>query len=172
MNRSPDPIVSPSDLERPTLIAPLRVALIGCGAISQALHLPVLAGHEGVRLAALVDPAVDRAERLAKGYGVPLVVADAGQLGLGSVDAAIIATPPAHHAPCAIDLMRRGIHVLVEKPMALTASDAEQMVRVADETGCRLAVGYFRRLYPSIRLMKSLLDRGFLGRARRFHVEG
>jgi predicted dehydrogenase/nucleoside-diphosphate-sugar epimerase len=172
MNRSPDPIVSPSDLERPTLIAPLRVALIGCGAISQALHLPVLAGHEGVRLAALVDPAVDRAQRLAKGYGVPLVVTDAGQLDSGSIDAAIIATPPAHHAPCAIDLMRRGIHVLVEKPMALTASDAEQMVRVADETGCRLAVGYFRRLYPSIRLMKSLLDRGFLGRARRFHVEG
>jgi predicted dehydrogenase/nucleoside-diphosphate-sugar epimerase len=150
----------------------VRIALIGCGAISQSLHLPVLAGHEGVRLVALVDRAVDRAERLAKGYGVPLVLADASQLSSSDIDAAIIATPPAHHAPGAIDLMRRGIHVLVEKPMALTAHDAEQMVQVAAEAGRCLAVGYFRRLYPSLRLMKSLLDRGYLGSVRRFHAEG
>ena len=150
----------------------MRIALIGCGAISQSLHLPVLAGHEGVKLVALVDRALDRAERLAKGYGVPMAVADASQLGATDIDAAIIATPPFHHAPCAIDLMRRGIHVLVEKPMALNADDAIQMVQVADETQRCLAVGYFRRLYPSLRLMKSLLDREYLGPIRRFHAEG
>jgi predicted dehydrogenase/nucleoside-diphosphate-sugar epimerase len=132
----------------------------------------VLAGHEGVQLVALVDRALDRAERLAKGYGVPVAVADASQLSAADVDAAIVATPPFHHAPCAIDLMRRGIHVLVEKPMALTAEDALQMVQVADETQRCLAVGYFRRLYPSLRLMKSLIDRGHLGAVRRFHAEG
>jgi len=151
---------------------PIRVALVGCGAISQSLHLPVLAGHEGIRLTALVDRARDRAEQLAKGYGVPIVVSDAAELNSNTVDAAIIATPAAHHAPGAIDLMRRGIHVLVEKPMALTARDAEEMVRVADETDRRLAVGYFRRLYPSLRLMKALVDRKFFGEPRRVHAEG
>jgi nucleoside-diphosphate-sugar epimerase/predicted dehydrogenase len=115
---------------------------------------------------------VDRAERLAKGYGVPIAVADTSQLNAADIDAAIIATPPFHHASCAIDLMRRGIHVLVEKPMALNAHDAIQMVQVADETQRCLAVGYFRRLYPSLRLMKSLLDRGYLGSIRRFRAEG
>jgi predicted dehydrogenase len=150
----------------------MRVALIGCGAISQSLYLPVLAGHEGIRLTALVDRARDRAEQLAKGYGVPIVASDTSELSATTVDAAILATPAAHHAPGAIDLMRRGIHVLVEKPMALTAYDAEEMVRVADETDRRLAVGYFRRLYPSLRLMKALVDRKFFGPPRRFHAEG
>jgi predicted dehydrogenase/nucleoside-diphosphate-sugar epimerase len=150
----------------------MRIALIGCGAISQSLHLPVLAGHEGLQLVALVDRALDRAQRLAKGYGVPMAIADASQLSAADIDAAIVATPPFHHASCAIDLMRRGIHVLVEKPMALNAADAIQMVRVADETQRVLAVGYFRRLYPSLRLMKSLIDRGYLGSIRRFHAEG
>jgi len=151
---------------------PVRVALVGCGAISQSLHLPVLAGHEGIRLTALVDRARDRAEQLAKGYGVSIVASDAAELSAESVDAAILATPASHHAPGAIDLMRRGIHVLVEKPMALTARDAEEMVRVADETDRRLAVGYFRRLYPSIRLMKALVGGGVFGPPRGFHAEG
>jgi predicted dehydrogenase/nucleoside-diphosphate-sugar epimerase len=150
----------------------LRLAVIGCGAISQSLHLPVLAGHERTRLVALVDRAIGRAQQLATGYGVPQALDDAGALRAEEVDAAIIATPAAHHAPCAIDLMQRGIHVLVEKPMATSATDAEAMVRVADETGCRLAVGYFRRLYPSLRLMKSLLDQRFLGQPLRFVAEG
>jgi predicted dehydrogenase/nucleoside-diphosphate-sugar epimerase len=164
--------VAAANAERPSSIAPRRIALVGCGAISQSLHLPVLAGHEGIRLTALVDRAIDRAQSLAKGYGVPLVFADASQLSADAVDAAIVATPAAHHASCAIDLMRRGIDVLVEKPMALTAHEADEMVRVAEATGRRLAVGYFRRLYPSLRLMKSLLDRHYLGAIRRFYSEG
>jgi predicted dehydrogenase/nucleoside-diphosphate-sugar epimerase len=152
--------------------APVRLALIGCGAIAESLHLPVLAGHEGLRLVALVDRAVDRARRLADGYGVPAVLDDAEKLKADEVDAAIIATPARHHAACAISLMRRGIHVLVEKPMATSVEEAEEMLRVSRETNTRLAAGYFRRLYPALRLMKSLIDSGFLGRTLRFHAEG
>src|SRR5262249_35614124 len=97
---------------------PVRVALIGCGAIAESMHLPILAGHEEIRLVALVDRNLERARQLAEGYAVAQVVADAAELRGGEVDAAIIATPPFHHAPCALALMERGIHVLVEKPMA------------------------------------------------------
>jgi predicted dehydrogenase/nucleoside-diphosphate-sugar epimerase len=151
---------------------PLRLALIGCGAISQQMHLPVLAGHEGIELAALVDRDVKRAGELAKGYGVKTVLADAAELDGERIDAAIVATPPFHHAPCSIELMRRGIHVLVEKPMATRYADAAEMVRTAEEQGVVLSVGFFRRLNPSIRLMKSLLDSRWLGGPRSFHVEG
>jgi predicted dehydrogenase/nucleoside-diphosphate-sugar epimerase len=150
----------------------LRVALIGCGAIAKSLHLPVLAGHERIQLAALVDRDVTRAGELARAYGIGVVIADAGALPAGGIDAAIVATPAFHHAPCTIDLLQRGIHVLVEKPMATSYADAEAMVRMAREKGLVLAVGFFRRLFPSIGLMKSMLDSGWLGAPRRFVVEG
>src|SRR5262249_13712032 len=73
-------------------------------------------------------------------------------------DAAIRARRPQPHAAATIDLLKRGVHVLVEKPMATTLADAEAMVRTAEETGRALAVGFFRRLYPSIRLLRALLD--------------
>jgi predicted dehydrogenase/nucleoside-diphosphate-sugar epimerase len=149
----------------------LRVALIGCGAIAEQMHLPVLAGHEGIELAALVDRDEKRARKLADGYEVKMVCRDADDLAEGSIDAAILATPPFHHAPGSIALMRRGIHVLVEKPMALNLAEAEEMCRVAEEEGVTLAVGYFRRLYPSIRLLKGMLESGPWGRALSFSAE-
>jgi predicted dehydrogenase/nucleoside-diphosphate-sugar epimerase len=149
---------------------PLRVALIGCGAISQQLHLPILAGHEEIKLAALVDRDLDRAQEFAKGYGVETVKGDANELPLDDIDAAIVATPPFHHAPCTISLLRRGIHVLVEKPMATNYADAQAMVEAAEESGSVLSVGFFRRLMPSMRMFKALLDSRWLGRPVNFKV--
>jgi predicted dehydrogenase/nucleoside-diphosphate-sugar epimerase len=150
---------------------PIRVVLIGCGAISQQFHLPVLAGHEGVELIALVDRDLARARGLARDYGVETAVADVGELADGSFDAAVIATPPAHHSPCTNKLARKGIHLLVEKPMALTMADAEGMVRAAEEVGIVLSVGLFRRLLPSMKLFRAALDSGSMGRVIGFDVE-
>jgi len=155
-----------------TGLRPLRLALVGCGAISQQMHLPVLAGHEGIDLAALVDRDAGRARRMALAYGVPTVLSDASQLDSDQIDAAILATPPFHHAPASIDLLQRGIHVLVEKPMATSYEDARRMVDVAERHGVVLAVGFFRRLLPSIRLLRGLVDRHYLGAPQRFEVEG
>ncbi|HYV35948.1 MAG TPA: Gfo/Idh/MocA family oxidoreductase, partial [Gemmataceae bacterium] len=118
---------------------PLRFALIGCGAISRQFHLPVLAGHDGIHLAAVVDRDAVRAKAVAAEYKVPLALQDAAELTPDLVDAVILATPPAHHASGAMALIRRGIHVLVEKPLAINSDDAEEMVRVADEAGVVLA---------------------------------
>lgn len=151
---------------------PLRTALIGCGAISRQMHLPVLAGHTGFDLTCLVDRDLARAEEFAAGYGVKQVFGDVSELDASLIDAAVIATPPAFHADCAIELMRKGIHLLVEKPIALTTADAQRMVAVARETGCALSVGYFRRLFPSVRLLKGLLDADWAGRPLSFTVAG
>ncbi len=149
----------------------LRVALVGCGAIAQQMHLPVLAGHERLKLAALVDANLERARTLAAEYGVGTAVADAAALDGEQIDAAVVATPPFHHAPCAIELMGRGMHVLVEKPMATRLADAERMVAQSHESGVVLSVGLSRRLYPVVSLVGSLLASGYLGRARSFVLE-
>ncbi len=149
----------------------VRVAVVGCGAISKQFHLPVLAGHEGVKLAALVDRDLARARELARGYGITNVLADAAELTPDLIDAAVIATPPFHHAPCCIDLARKGIHLLVEKPMAITAADARAMAEAAAAAGVVLTAGYFRRLFPAVRLARAALDAQALGRVLGFDAE-
>src|SRR5437762_2514831 len=154
-----------------SLTGAVRIAVIGCGAMSRGFHIPILAGHDGVQIAALVDRDVKRTRHLARDYGIAHVFADAAELNADTVDAAIIATPPWHHAPCTLDLVRRGIHVLVEKPVALTAADVEEMVGAADEAGVVLAAGHFRRLFPSVRFVRAVLESGVLGRVIGFDAE-
>jgi predicted dehydrogenase/nucleoside-diphosphate-sugar epimerase len=151
--------------------SPLRVAIVGCGAISRRFHLPVLSGHEGVRLVALVDHNVVMARGLADAYGVEAVLADTSDLTPETVDGVLVATPPSHHAPACIELARRGLHVLVEKPMAITQAEAVAMADAARLAGVTLATGYFRRLFPAVRLLRAALDRRTLGRVVGFDVE-
>lgn len=154
------------------LVPRVRLALVGCGAIAQQMYLPVLAGHEGIELVALVDRDKDRVEKLAKAFKVPEIYVDIADIPTGHIDAAILATPPAHHAPGTIALLEKGMHVLVEKPMATCLADAQAMCQAADSANRTLVVGFFRRFFPSIRLMKGLLDAETWGRPRRFSAEG
>src|SRR5580765_5842549 len=142
---------------------PVRIAVVGCGAVTQSFHLPVLAGHEGVTIVALVDPDVARAERLASLYHVPAVFPSADRLDGTVADAALVATPAFLHAPASIELMNRGLHVLVEKPMALTLAEAERMVATSRARRRVLTVGLFRRLLPAVRLFRAALDAGEIG---------
>src|SRR5262249_3999939 len=68
--------------------------------------------------------------------------------------------------------MQQGIHVLVEKPMATNYADAAAMVRTAQEHGVALAVGFFRRLLPSVRMLKALLNSEWLGKPQTLEAEG
>ena len=76
------------------------------------------------------------------------------------VNAVYVATPVHLHAPQAIAALRAGKDVLVEKPMALNATEADDICRVAEQTGRRLAVAYYRRFWPRFQLVKDMLDRG------------
>lgn len=159
----------PATVTAPT--GPVRVAVVGCGAITSRFHLPVLAGHDGVRVTALVDRDAARAGDLARLYGVPHVFTDHAALTRDVADAVLLATPPAHHAPACVELAGRGLHLFVEKPMAVTAADAAAMVAAADRAGVALSAGYFRRMFPVVGLLRAALDANTLGRPLRFDVE-
>lgn len=141
----------------------VRVALVGCGAVSKANLLPVLAGHDRISLIALVDRTKARAEELAQAYGVQRVLTDLDSLAPEDVDAVVLATPPAHHALATIALAERGLHVFVEKPMAIRSCDAEAMVAAADRAGIALGVGLYRRMLPAVRLLATMLRSGEYG---------
>jgi predicted dehydrogenase/nucleoside-diphosphate-sugar epimerase len=149
----------------------IRVGVIGCGAIAQQYHLPALHRVDGAKLVALVDPSQASLKRLGMQYNVKILSQKLEDLPLASIDAAIIATPSNLHAATSMKLLSEGIHVLVEKPMAITADDAFKMVEIASEKNCCLGVGLFRRQYHSSILVKRCIHENWLGRPLRFEAD-
>ena len=148
-----------------------RLVVVGCGAVAAERHLPALA-EIGWRPQVLVDTELSRAEALARRHKVRRVLGDIADLAPGEIDAALVATNPAAHAPVALPLLRRGIHVFVEKPMAASSADAWAMVRAAEANSppVTLAVGQARRFLFLNRWVKMLIERGALGDIRRVDV--
>ena len=120
-----------------------RVAIIGCGAVTETHHLPTLTDVE-IKPSVLVDTNVGRAQNLADRFHAARATDDYRSC-LDEFDAAIVAAPHASHAPICIDLLRRGIHVLVEKPLATTANECAAINAAAEEGRAVLAVGLMRR---------------------------
>ena len=136
--------------------------------MAERVHLPALASSSCATATLLVEASPDRAQHMSRQFGIRTVgnYRDA----IGNVDAAIIGLPHQLHAPVAVDLMRAGIHVLVEKPMALTAADCQTMNAAAAEHRCVLAVGLLRRCAPALRWIKQALESGMLGRIESFDI--
>ena len=146
-----------------------ELAVIGCGAAATYVHLPAL-GCLRWRPQVLVDPHIERAERLAERWKVPRAVKDVSDLAAGEIEAAIIATPPGLHARIGLPLLDAGIHLLVEKPFAVSVLDARVMVETAAKTGACLAVGHICRFMFIYRWIKAVLDAGLLGNIERVEV--
>src|SRR6202790_1037264 len=103
---------------------PIRLAILGCGAITRSEHIPAVSAHPGVHLVALVDTDLPRANALIQNRGLSCkAVADYREV-LGQVDAVINALPNHLHVSSNMDCLRAGVHVLCEKPLAITAGDA------------------------------------------------
>lgn len=147
----------------------IKTAMIGCGAIAERGHLAAATDCRSIAVTAFVDRDIHRAEQLAAKIGTGVVLDDASDVP-DHADAAIVALPPALHAPVAIDLMERGIHVLVEKPMALSAAECDAMIEAATRKNVTLAVGLVRRFRWAYRYAKQFIDAGMLGRIESFEV--
>ncbi len=149
----------------PPAPAPLSLAVIGCGAVVEHYHLPALLACREIEVTALADPAIERARALAARAGNPIVVASHTELP-PTVALALLAVPNALHAPIASDLLRAGVHVLVEKPMARSVLECDRMLEAASATGAILAVGHDFRHFPVARYARELLHAGILGIVR------
>src|SRR5689334_23769811 len=102
----------------------------------------------GATLVAAVDPIIERAQAAAAASGAE-ALSDASAL-LGRVDAVVVAVPTAQHLSVARPFLERGVHVLVEKPMATSLAEADEMIALAKETGACLAVGQTERFNPAV----------------------
>jgi predicted dehydrogenase len=142
---------------------------VGCGAVTERYHLPALLASRDVAVVACVDPAQERAQAVASRVGAPDAFSDHRDLA-GKVDLAVVAVPNAYHAEVAVDLLQAGLHVLVEKPMARSVAECDQMLAAASASGAVLAVGHDFRHYPVARFARALFAGGLLGPVARVDV--
>ena len=144
----------------------LQIAIIGCGTVTELRHLPALSALNIVPTL-LVDTNLQQARDLAERFGVSHISAEYNS-GVNEFDAAIIALPHYLHASVGVDLLRRGVHVLVEKPMALTVAESNAMISAAEEGKAILAAGLMRRFIHAVAWVKAALAAGVLGAIESF----
>jgi predicted dehydrogenase len=140
----------------------MRVALFGCGWIQDFHARGVQAcGHEVV---AVANHREQTAKAFAERHGIPEVTTDWAALAADpAIDAAIVATPNALHAPQTIACLEAGTHVLVEKPMATDVDECDAMIAAAARSGASLMVAHCWRFHPDVRAMRARIAAGELG---------
>ena len=132
----------------------------GVGDIAVKRVIPAILAEPRSRLAAVVTSQPAKAAQ----YGVPGYGSLEEGLADPAVNALYVATPVALHHPSVLAALRRGKHVLCEKPVAMNYAQAAEMATAAEGTGLVCAVAYYRRLYPKLLETKRLLASGAIGR--------
>jgi predicted dehydrogenase/nucleoside-diphosphate-sugar epimerase len=161
-----------------TATSPLRLGVVGCGAVTTLCHLPALAADEPFQLTALIDRVPEHAERAAEHYrrlraakglaeGRDLARASDVLDVLDAIDVAIVATGPASHCALAKKLASAGKHVLLEKPIATTVAECAEVRAAAEGTGAVVVPAHVRRFYPAAGWVAQRLASGWLGTVRR-----
>ena len=145
----------------------IRVAVIGAGAFGRE-HARVYAEAAGAHLAVVCDIDETRGRAVAERYGASFV-SDCRDL-IGRVEAVSVATPTESHASVVCELLASGIAVLVEKPIARTLDEADQIIEAARRTGAVLQVGHLERFNPAVVSALRILTRPRFFEAHRLSV--
>lgn len=133
----------------------MKVAVVGVGHLGRH-HARILADLPGVSLTAVVDTDLARAQEIASERRSK-AVADWREI-LGAVDAVTIAAPTQTHLEIAQAFLEQGTHVLVEKPMTSTTTDADRLIELAHRQHAVLAVGHTERFNPAVERARSLVE--------------
>ena len=147
---------------------PFRLALVGAGMVTRSSHLPAALASDKVQVVALVEPMRQRAEELARWYGIAPAIVPQVQDVLGHIDGAVIATPNDTHMDIALTCLEAGVATLIEKPLASTYAEGEAIVKAGQASGTVVAVGYVLRFREDVLLLGDLLNVGYFGTVRRF----
>jgi predicted dehydrogenase len=144
----------------------IGIGIIGSGGIAQGAHMPGYKAleNEGVKMVGCADANADTARKAAEAFGVPHVFTDYKKLlEMDEVDAVSVCTPNFLHMQPTIDALEAGKHVLVEKPLAMNATEGKAMVDAAKRTGKKLQVGLMTRFQSPAQALKRFIDAGEMG---------
>ncbi len=141
----------------------LKVAVIGVGAMGYH-HARVLADMEEVELVGVADVNASLAAKVARRFGCAGYTDHVAMLDERRPDAVVVAVPTSDHLAVAQAVAERGMHLLVEKPIALDVAEGQQIIAAARRAGVQLMVGHIERFNPVVIALKQHLSSGELGR--------
>lgn len=143
----------------------IRVAIVGVGAISNSHIEAYQTFPERCEIVALVDRSIEKAEAKADAYGLKVAILDdAAKLKeIPGLDLVSICLPPSLHCEVAVDLLEAGIHVLCEKPLALSVAECDRMLEAAKKSGKTLSTVAQNRFKPDVVKAHALCGEGMLG---------
>jgi UDP-N-acetyl-2-amino-2-deoxyglucuronate dehydrogenase len=150
-------------LQMPAMTERLRFGIVGCGVIGP-VHAEAIASLPDAELVAVIDILPERAQQLASNYGATPYMDLQDMLAHERLDVVIICTPSGLHGEHACQVMRSGRHVIVEKPMEISRAAIEEMLRVQQETGVKLAVISQHRFDPASQQVHALIEEKAFGR--------
>lgn len=151
---------------------PLNVALVGCGAVSSLYYAPALQVLEKLgqlQVSALFDPNLANVALIHKSFPGAKRIQNFDELSKLDLDLAIVASPPQFHAQQTVQLLRSGVNVMCEKPMAPTMAEGEAMVAAASESQRLLAIGLVRRFMPVAQTIHDIVSQKSLGEVKSFY---
>lgn len=144
---------------------PIRLGVVGAGAIAQLAHLPVLAKMRGASLVAVCDNDRPKARSLADRFGIPDTFTDIEDLlELDDLDAVVVATPNHLHEPHVLSALAAKRHVLCERPLALTTRGVERILSAAARVDCKVAVANNHRYRTDVQTLARFIQGGELGK--------
>ena len=151
---------------------PVRVAIIGAGAVSDYHHVPGLRLDDRARLVAACDTNGSLVEQRKSQWNLDRVTTDPDEICADDeVDAVIIATPNFTHHPIAMSAARAGKHVMCEKPLGRNAGEVREMYEAARTAGVVHMTAFTYRFAPAMRYIKHLVTSGALGEPRHFRSQ-
>jgi predicted dehydrogenase len=146
---------------------PVRVAVVGAGAITQVAHLPVLRKLKGIEVVAICDTDMPKARALADRFKVPDAFSDIEELLVyEKLDAIAICTPNHLHEPHVMAALSANLHVFVERPLALNAPEVQQVLRAAEKKKRVLMVALNHRYRSDVQIVRSFVQSGELGKVQ------
>ncbi|MFC2017867.1 Gfo/Idh/MocA family protein [Chloroflexota bacterium] len=149
----------------------VKVGIVGCGFITQNTHIPAFRRAKGARIVALCDTNESIATNIARKQKIPSVYTSlTNMLEKEQLDLVDICTPIETHANLSVEALEANCHVLVEKPLALTASEAEHIVKIANKKNKALCVAHNMLFLPIVMKMKKLVEEGFVGHILKVQV--
>ncbi len=147
----------------------LNAAVIGVGTMGRN-HARVLASLPHVQLVAMADVNEDAVRQAAYTYRAHAYTDYRQMLDRERLDLVSIAVPTRFHTTVALDAIARGVHCLIEKPIASSVEKGEQIVIAARRSGVKVTVGHIERFNPAVQELKRRLDQGELGRIFQIHA--
>ena len=139
----------------------MRLGIVGCGAIG-TIHAAA-AGRQGVKVVGAWDIHASRAKALCESHGGKACASLDDLLSMKEIDAVVVAVPNNLHAPLAIQALRAGKHVLLEKPMAMSMAECREIASEAAKAKRVLEIGFVCRGAPAARAVKHFIDAGRFG---------